>query len=285
MPALALGLVLLAAGAHALWNLLAKTAPGGGAAFIWLASILAVAVLTPPALVIVAVSPPSNAAVAFMAGSGVIHAVYFACLIRGYRDGDLSLVYPLARGSGPVLATVAAIVLLGERPGAVALAGGAIVVLAILSLAAPAVRAGAPGTGWALATGLTIALYTIWDKHAVDALDAAPVVYFWATQIGVALVLTPFVAVPAGGVRPAFASTWAVDRRSALGVALLSGFAYILVLYALRLAPVSYVAPAREVSVLFGAALGVGVLGEADPERRLVCAAAIVVGIAALAVG
>ncbi len=100
-----------------------------------------------------------------------------------------------------------------------------------------------------------------------------------------ALVLTPFVAIPAGGARPAFASTWAVDRRSALGVALLSGFAYILVLYALRLAPVSYVAPAREVSVLFGAALGVGVLGEADPERRLVCAAAIVVGIAALAVG
>ena len=220
-----------------------------------------------------------------MAGSGVIHAVYFACLIRGYRDGDLSLVYPLARGSGPVLATVAAIVLLGERPGAVALAGGAIVVLAILSLAAPAVRAGAPGTGWALATGLTIALYTIWDKHAVDTLDAAPIVYFWATADRRGAGAHAVRGGPRRGRAPAFASTWAVDRRSALGVALLSGFAYILVLYALRLAPVSYVAPAREVSVLFGAALGVGVLGEADPERRLVCAGAIVVGIAALAVG
>ena len=102
-----------------------------------------------------------------MAGSGVIHAVYFAFLQRGYRDGDLSLVYPLARGTGPLLATIAAILLLGERPGAVALAGGALVVAAILSLAAPAVRARAPGSGWALATGVTIAAYTLWDKHAV----------------------------------------------------------------------------------------------------------------------
>ncbi|MBN1530853.1 MAG: EamA family transporter [Thermoleophilaceae bacterium] len=281
MPTIALGLVLLAAGAHALWNLLAKTAQGGGAPFVWLASVFGAAVLTPAALVIVAVSPPSLGAVAFMAGSGVIHAVYFACLLRGYREGDLSLVYPLARGSGPVIATIAAIVLLGERPGPVVLTGGAIVVLAILSLAAPAVRAGAPGTSWALATGLTIALYTIWDKHAVDGLGASPVVYFWATEIGVALVLTPFVL----GARRALTATWREDRRGALGVALLSGFAYILVLYALRLADVSYVAPAREVSVLFGAVLGAGVLGEADPRRRIACAAAIVVGIAALALG
>jgi drug/metabolite transporter (DMT)-like permease len=285
VPALALGLVLLAAGAHALWNLLAKTAEGGGSSFVWLASIFGAVILTPPAVVMVALSPPSAAALGFMAGSGVIHAVYFACLLRGYRDGDLSLVYPLARGTGPLLATAGAVLLLGERPGAVTLAGGAVVVLAILSLAAPAVRVGAPGTGWALATGLTIAVYTLWDKHAVDALDASPVVYFWATELGVALVLTPFVAGAAGGARAALATTWEVDRRSALGVALLSGFAYILVLYALRLAPVSYVAPAREVSVLFGAALGVGVLGEGDPRRRLACAAAIVAGIALLAVG
>ena len=72
---------------------------------------------------------------------------------------------------------------------------------------------------------------------------------------------------------------------AALGVALLSGFAYILVLYALTLAAVSYVAPAREISVLVGTALGVGVLGEGDPRRRLVCAAAMVVGILALAAG
>jgi drug/metabolite transporter (DMT)-like permease len=281
----ALGLVLLAAGAHALWNLVAKTAPGGGTAFVWLASILGACVLAPPALALIATSPPGMGAVGFMAGSGLIHAVYFACLQRGYRDGDLSLVYPLARGTGPLLATGAAILVLGERPGALALAGGALVVAAIFWLAVPAIRAGAPGTGWALATGVTIAAYTLWDKHAVDGLDASPIVYFWATEVGIALVLAPFVARAAGGARPAFLATWRVDSRSALAVALLSGFAYILVLYALRLAPVSYVAPARESSVLVGAALGVGVLREGDRRRRLGCAAAIVGGIAALALG
>jgi drug/metabolite transporter (DMT)-like permease len=285
VSAAALGLVLLAASAHALWNLVAKTAPGGGTAFVWLASILGACVLAPPALVLVATSPPSMAAIGFMAGSGVLHAVYFASLQRGYRDGDLSLVYPLARGTGPLLATIAAIALLGERPGVVALAGGAVVVAAILWLAAPALRGGAPGAGWALATGVTIAAYTLWDKHAVDGLDASPVVYFWATEVGIALILAPFVARAAGGTRAALLATWRVDRRSALAVALLSGFAYILVLYALRLAPVSYVAPAREASVLVGAALGVGVLREGDRRRRLGCAAAIVVGIAALALG
>ena len=122
-----------------------------------------------------------------MAGSGVIHAAYFACLQRGYRDGDLSLVYPVARGSGPVLATRARWCCWASGPARWRLAGGAVVVVAILSLAAPAVRAGAPGAGWALLTGLTIAVYTLWDKHAVGALDASPVVYFWATEVGVAL--------------------------------------------------------------------------------------------------
>ena len=285
MSGVALALVLLAAGAHALWNLVAKTAPGGGTAFVWLASVFGAIILTAPALALAIASPPSAAAVAFMAGSGVLHAVYFGFLQRGYRDGDLSLVYPLARGTGPLLATIAAILLLGERPGPVALAGGAVVVAAILSLAAPAVRAGAPGSGWALATGVTIAAYTLWDKHAVGELDASPIVYFWATELGIALVLAPIALQGAGGPRAAALRSWRVDRRSALAVALLSGFAYILVLYALRLAPVSYVAPARESSVLFGAALGVGVLGEGDRKRRLGCAAAIVAGIAALALG
>jgi drug/metabolite transporter (DMT)-like permease len=282
MPAAALALVLVAAGAHAGWNLLAKTTPGGGAAFVWLAASLGATVLALPAAMLLATSPPGAAAVAFMAGSGLLHATYFGCLQRGYRDGDLSLVYPLARGTGPLLATLAAIALLGERPGAVGLLGGAVVVGAVLSLALPAARAGAPGTEWALLTGLTIAAYTLWDQHAVASLDVPPIAYFWATELGIVLALAPF-ALRDGGA-PA-RDAWRTERRHALGVALLSGLAYVLVLYALTLAPVSYVAPARESSVLAGVALGVGVLGEADARRRLACAAAIVAGVLALGVG
>lgn len=280
MSPTALALVLLAAGAHAAWNLLAKTTPGGGLAFVWLAAAFGAAVLAVPALVLAATDPPGAGDVAFMAGSGVLHAVYFGCLQRGYRDGDLSLVYPLARGTGPVLATAAAVIVLGERPGLLALAGGAIVVGAILGLALPSLRAHAPGAGWALLTGLTIGAYTLYDKHAVDGLGLSPVLYYWASVAGIFLVLSPWVRRTAGA-----AAAWSAERRQALGVALLSAFAYVLVLYALTIAPVSYVAPARESSVLVAAGLGVGVLGEGHGRRRLICAAAIVAGIAALALG
>ena len=180
-----------------------------------------------------------------------------------------------------MLATAGAVVVLAERPSALALAGGAVVVGAILWLGRPrgprrraGNRLGAPHRP---------------DHRGLHALgqarggrlDASPVVYFWATEIGVALALSPFVLSRPDVARRA----WRVDRRPALGVALLSGFAYILVLYALTLAAVSYVAPAREISVLVGTALGVGVLREGDPRRRLACAAAIVVGILALPAG
>ena len=85
-----LGLVLVAALAHAFWNLLAKGAQGG-AGFVWLYTVAA------------------WVAFVFMAGSGALHSVYASLLQRGYRTGDLSLVYPLARGTGPLLSTIAAI--------------------------------------------------------------------------------------------------------------------------------------------------------------------------------
>ena len=144
--------MLLAAGAHALWNLVAKTAPGGGTAFVWLASIFGACVLAPPALALVATSPPSLAAVRFMVGSGVLHAVYFACLQRGYRDGDLSLSIPSPAARGRCWPRWRRSWCSASGQGGLALVGGAVVVAAILWLAAPAVRAGAPGTSWALAT-------------------------------------------------------------------------------------------------------------------------------------
>jgi drug/metabolite transporter (DMT)-like permease len=225
-----------------------------------------------------------RAALIFIVGAGALHAAYFVSLQRGYREGDLSLVYPLARGIGPLLATAFAISVLGERPSALALAGGAIIVAAVLSLT------GAPRLGrsdrdaavlYAGLTGVLIAAYTLWDKHAVDALGVSPILYFWGAEVCRATLLTPLVAGRPG----AAAVTWREDGVRALGVGALSSFAYILVLYALAVAPVSYVAPAREVSILIGAALGAQLLAEGDPRRRLLCAGAIVVGVAALAVG
>jgi drug/metabolite transporter (DMT)-like permease len=139
----------------------------------------------------------------------------------------------------------------------------------------------AEAVGYALATGVFIAGYTLWDKHAVGSIGLSPIVYFWGTIASNALLLTPVVLRRPGEAR----RTWRANREAILGVAVLSPLAYVLVLYALVSTPVSYVAPAREVSILIGAALGAQLLGEGDVRRRLACAGAIVLGIAALAVG
>jgi len=128
MSSLALALVLSAAVVHATWNLLAKRV-GGGAPFVWLFGALSSAIYAPLALGAIVVQRPRLGVqeTVFIVGSGLLHLAYFLVLQRGYRVGDLSLVYPLARGTGPVLSTAAAIALFGERPSPLALAGAALV--------------------------------------------------------------------------------------------------------------------------------------------------------------
>jgi drug/metabolite transporter (DMT)-like permease len=213
-----------------------------------------------------------------------LHAAYFVTLQRGYREGELSLVYPLARGVGPLLATFGGVLFFAERPTPLAAAGAAIIVIGVLSLAfGPRRFRGVKDGGWlyGIATGVLIASYTLWDKQAVGVLFLSPIVYYWATNLANALTLTPWALRHLTVV----SETWRKYRKQTLGVALLSPLAYVLVLFALAKAPVVYVAPAREMSILIATALGVGLLGEADRRRRLVCAATILVGVTALALG
>src|SRR3954447_18048989 len=128
----------MAAGAHATWNYLAKTA-GGGATFVWLCAVCESILMTAvgAAVLLGGQRPQLGTLLLFAAVSGTLHAVYFVFLQRAYRDGELSLVYPLARGTGPLLAAIVAIVALGERPGPVALIGAAVIIAAVISLADP----------------------------------------------------------------------------------------------------------------------------------------------------
>jgi drug/metabolite transporter (DMT)-like permease len=280
-----LSLVLAAAFAHAGWNFLAKGAEGG-AAFVWLAALAGTVIYLP--VVAIALASTSGQlrgeALGLMAGSGVLHSIYFVLLQRGYATGDLSLVYPLARGTGPLLSVAAAIAFLGERPSALALAGALTIVAAVLSFVVrpgDSLRDGAGGAVvFAVLTGVAIASYTLWDKHAVGPAHLTPVVYNWGSQVVVVLILTPFV-LRAGRVR----AVWSGSGRRALGVGVLSPLAYVLVLYALARAPVSAVAPARETSILIGTLLGTTVLAEGDGKRRMIAAGAIVLGVTALALG
>ncbi|MGZ5652248.1 MAG: hypothetical protein ACXWG8_18140, partial [Usitatibacter sp.] len=185
MTAVALGLVLFAAFVHASWNFLLKKS-GGGAGLITAASALSLAVYAPLVVAVVWINgyafKPMH--LALMLGSGMIHTAYFLLLDRAYRSGgDLSIVYPLARATGPLLTIGIAIVLLGERPGPTAIAGALLIGASAMLLtgnplawhkgeARHAVR-------FALLTGCMIATYTIWDKASVATWLIPPLAYDW----------------------------------------------------------------------------------------------------------
>ncbi len=177
----------------------------------------------------------------------------------------MSLVYPVGRGSGALLAALAGIVLLGEHPGPAGLAGIGLVIAGILLLGASAgggvsrrTRPASRALAFALVTGVFIASYTLWDKYAVSTLEVPPLLQGYAAMPVMALVLAPF----ALRQRPRTTLVWQTCRRQVAGAAVLAPLAYILVLAALSFTAVSAVAPAREVSVLAGVLLGRRLLGE-----------------------
>jgi len=283
----ALALLLAAALAHATWNFFLKRARGG-AGFMTLVALVAAAIWAP-----LAAGQWIHQGYEFrlvhlwpVVASAAIHTAYFILLDRGYRYGDLSIVYPLARATGPILTIGAAILVLGERPGALGLAGAALVIVGAYLLAGNPLRLFSrdrpKGAGFALLTGCSIALYTVVDKIAVSHFLIPPIVFDWACLMLRVFMLWPIAAWREPG---ALGAAWRADRRWIVLVAILSPLAYILVLTSMVFTPVSYVAPARELSILFAALMGAHFLKEADATRRLVAAALIVVGIAGLAIG
>src|SRR5437868_8382331 len=287
MPAAAIALLLTAAVAHATWNYLAKGATGS-IAFTFVFTALAQILYLPLAILAYVWTRQDLGAEAwgFVAVSGALNLVYFVLLLEGYRSGDLSLVYPLARGTGPAIAVAGGIIIFGERPSGLALAGAALVVVGILVMSlSPHALTGVDAMRSllsALATGVCIGTYTLWDNKGVSIVT--PVLYNYGLDLSRALLMAP-IALATVNSRAAVGAVIRDQRRALFGVALLSPAAYILVLAALTLAPVSYVAPAREISILIGALLGLRLLGEADAGRRIAGALAIVAGVFALALG
>jgi uncharacterized membrane protein len=288
LTALALGLVLFSAFVHASWNFLLKKS-GGGTGLITAASLLSLAIYAP----IVAIATwmqgyqlhPMH--LVLMLTSGMIHTVYFLLLDRAYRSGgDLSIVYPLARATGPLLTILVAIVILGERPGALAIGGAVLIGISALVLTGNPFawhRSDARhAVGFALLTGCMIAVYTIFDKASVATWLIPPLLYDWGCNVFRVCVLVPLTRrrMPGG-----MARAWREQRSIVVAIALLSPLSYILVLTAMVFTPVSLVAPAREVSILFAALMGAHFLREGDLSRRIVAALGMVLGISGLALG
>ncbi|SDS03024.1 hypothetical protein [Opitutus sp. GAS368] len=286
MSALALGLVLIAAIMHATWNLASKRA-ASGLPFIWIVGLLSFALWTPVVAVYFWLHPAviTAAGVGFMILSGVLHSGYSIYLQRAYRTGDFSLVYPLARGTGPLLSALAAIIFLGERPSLLALGGIALIVGSIFYLTGGAALWRSHPHGVAIFNGVTcgvfIAAYTFADQRAVVFAAISPLLIDWGGNVARSGLFAPL------ALRrwPECREVWRKNWRECLTVAVLGPAGYILVLTALTLSPLSYVAPVREISILMGAYLGARFLQEGDVRHRLIATGGMVAGVIALALG
>ena len=221
-------------------------------------------------------------AAGFLLATGVLHLLYTESLLRGYRVGDLTVVYPLARGTAPLLSFAGAVVLLRERPSVLGVVGASLITFGILlaagGLAAFRHTTKRAGLFWGVATGCTIAAYTLVDGYSVKTLLISPFLVEYAGNLF-------RVAALAGGAWRRRASLPAEFRscwRDALGIAVLTPVAYILVLFAMRLAPISRVAPVREMSMMVGMYFGARFLSEGNMVRRMVGSVLIALGVAAL---
>lgn len=297
MTPLAIAIVLIAALLHATWNYWAKRA-GGGLPFVYLVGLMICAGYAPVVTVYSVFQHPTLplTAVGAILVSGVLKTCYAIFLQRAYRHGDFSLVYPLARGAGPLISAVGAIILFHERPTPIALAGASAVVSGIFFLAGGhqwfrasddpahpknASRAARHAAIYGLLTGVFIAAYTLWDKRGVGHLKIPPILYDAGTAYTQLFLLAPF----AWQRRAEVAGEWREHKLNAFIMAVVSPIGYVLILTAMRFTPVSYVAPAREISILIGMFFGARFLKEADAHRRIWAAVAMVAGIVALAVG
>lgn len=288
MSATALALVLTAAVLHAVWNIAAKRVEGGYV-FVFAYSLLSAVIWLPLGLVELALDDDGFtwALIGASALSGALHIVYGLALQTGYRKADLSVVYPVARGTGPLLTMIFAILLLADRPGKVAIAGGFVVVTGVAIVAsarspgarrhlAPARR----GVAWGGLTGVAIASYTLWDDHAMTQLALLPTTYFAFGTVWQAALMAP-------GLRGRQAELTHVARahwREVLCVAILSPLAYVLVLQAMTTTSVALVAPARESSIVVGSLLAWRLFHEPAPARKFAGAIVVLAGIALIAV-
>lgn len=291
MPAAALILVLLSGVAHVGWNFL-MTRAGDHEAFVWWMQVVMAVLFAPLALVLFVAEPVSPEGWLFVFGTSLIHAFYFLFLARGYASGELSQVYPIARGTGPALVPILGVLLLGERVSTPAVAGIAAIVAGVFFVywtgrmaqlfSRPLQFLSEPGIRYAIATGLCIAAYSVWDTFAVQVLRVAPFLYMHLMSLGTAVLLAPYIIRRRG--LPSLRSAWRAAARPIMAAGVLTFLAYGLVLSALQLAQVSYVWPAREIGIVIAVLLGSLVLKEPSGPGRLLGSCLIVLGIGAIAI-
>jgi len=285
MTGLALLLVVCSALLHATWNFLYKRAIDKRA-FAWLFGLAAAVLYLPAFLLLACDRPIPIEGWGAIAASALVHTFYFTCLGKGYSAGDLSLVYPLSRATVPLLVALWAVVFLGEHlsvqgaAGIVAVVAGVYILhvgeLSLAGFLKPLRSIKTRPTQFALTTGLLISIYTVVDKIGVSYVQ--PLVYMYLWTVLFTLIYGLYVFRTAGWI--SIKSEWHAHPIAIVVVGLLMVLAYTIVLFAMTMSNVSYVAAAREISVVFGAAMGSLLLREPYGRTKVGGSALIAFGLA-----
>ncbi len=282
-----LGLLLISSLLHATWNFLAKSIPGG-ILFVWLLAFVMTLLLLPIVGIWVYYYGDTLTwnHVGALLMTSIVHLAYFVVLQEGYQKGDLSVVYPLARGTGPMFTTLAAVIFLGEHLSIFACVGLCLVLVGVFAVSgigqkkqdASKVKI---GVFYGIFTGILIAIYTVWDGYTVKQLGIAPILVEFVSHPFRVLVLLPV----AWNQKNAIKSLWDSHKVKILAVAILSPIAFLLVLHAMKSAPIHLVAPTREISIVFGVIIGAKFLTEENFVPRLIGSLLILAGIVLLQMG
>jgi drug/metabolite transporter (DMT)-like permease len=276
MDAFVFAAVLFAAACHAAWNAAIKRGldPLATTVVISVGAALVAAAMLP------LVGLPAAASWPWCAASVLIHLFYFAALIESYRAGDLGQVYPIARGSAPLMTAAATTVFVGERLGILGWFGIILLVAGVLLLSLRGgrdlARLDRKAVGFALFTAVTICAYSVVDGVGARLAGSANA-YTVALFVGIAPVMVIYALARRGA-----AATLAIGRHWGLGLAggTLQLGSYGIAIWAMTVAPIAIVAALRETSVLFGAAIAVIFLKEPLRASRIVAAVMIVAGLA-----
>jgi drug/metabolite transporter (DMT)-like permease len=290
MTSLALILVLSSALGHSGWNYLTKSSRYK-VTFLWLMLVAAGVIYGIPFWYRLSSRPIPADGWPYILATGLIHSLYFSFLGMAYRRGDLSTVYPIARGTAPALVPFVAMLYPGEFPSALGSIGIAMVVIGIQIVGLPGLSKSSLGQFWqslrhgpvgfAFLTGLMTTIYTVVDRQGVQPGRVDPFVYIYLQMVLTAFFLTPWMIARK---RDEIRYEWTVNKWRAAAVGLLCVGTYLLILSAMRLpVKVSYIAAGRECSILFSTLFGILLLHEPRGLQKVIGALVIVLGVGCIA--
>ena len=271
MPLFAFLLVILAAALHALWNFAAKKA-SGNLSVIWVGLVIATVAVIPFLFLLSPEQIFVSKAWPFVLATGIIHAVYFFAVAKAYEHGDISVVYPISRGSGIAGTAIIACLLLQEEISSVGTVGILLISLGTLLLGLTNIHQ-KRGIFFSLLVAVMIITYSIVDKLGVGIIH--PFGYIFGLVLLTTIFLAPYILM---NKRQELLSAMKNMKKYSLIIGLGSGGTYLIILFVFQMAQVSYVVAAREVAVAFGALLGIVFLKEQSTAQKIICITVIVTG-------